>query len=81
MTNVPKKVSQHRLDWRLYNPASPAICVVQSCTNRPQSATQLVCAEHQEIVDKLGKKNKPTTATYRRNVWSLVTTGRNPLDK
>lgn len=79
MTNIPKKVSQHRLDWRLYNAPSPALCVVHTCTRRPVSGTVPYCEGHRENIEKLGKKNKPTTATYRRNVWSLVTTGRDPL--
>ena len=78
MTNVPQKVSQHRLAWRLYNPPSPALCTVHTCTQPPLSATQPLCAEHQAAVDALGKKNKPTTSAYRRNVWALVTTGRGP---
>jgi hypothetical protein len=76
VTNVPKKVSQNKLDWRLFNPATPALCVVHACTKSPLGARQPLCAEHQTWVDKLSKKHKPTTAAYRRRVWALVTTGK-----
>ena len=78
MTNVPEKISKHKLNWRLYNPPSPALCIVHKCTRPPLGATRPFCAEHQQIVDKLGKKHRPTTATYRRRLWGLVTTGKDP---
>lgn len=76
MTNVPEKISQRQLDWRLYNPASPALCAVHACTKPPLGARQPLCAEHQAWADKLAKKHKPTTQTYRRKLWALVTTGK-----
>ena len=75
MSNIPGKVSPYQLEWRLNNPPSPALCVVHSCTRPPLNAIAPMCAEHSRVVEEWGKKNKPTTATYRRRVWALVASG------